>query len=491
MPSTDVVAPVSPERHRPALALTLILTCQMMLMLDATVVNIALPDIGQELGFSAAGLSWVPNAYTLAFGGLLLIGGRIGDLIGRRRALTIGVLAFTAASLLGGLVDSAGWLLFARAAQGAAAALTAPSTLALVATTFGEGRERERALSLFTATAAAGSAIGMILGGILTEAGSWRWTLFINVPVGLAVAALIPLTIAETQRHRARFDVAGALTGTGGVTALVYAFIRAADHGWGDAQVTGAFVAAAVLLPVFLLVERRVRRPVVALELFAVRSRVIAFAAMLLVPAAMFGVFYFDTQYFQFVRDYSPLRAGVAFLPLAVGIFAASTLAGRLLARHGLKKVAGTGLALAFAGVLWQSTLSTGSGYWTTLFVPLAVNGFGVGLVFMPLSVLILTGIRPDQAGAASGLMQTMQQVGGALGLSALVTVYGSAARGAGGPASGPGAMAEGFSAGLLAAAAFMAVALVLVLASRTPRGTPRPTGSEQQGLNTRVGPAR
>ncbi|NUK34955.1 MFS transporter [Streptomyces lunaelactis] len=285
MPSTDVVAPVSPERHRPALALTLILTCQMMLMLDATVVNIALPDIGQELGFSAAGLSWVLNAYTLTFGGLLLIGGRIGDLIGRRRALTIGVLAFTAASLLGGLVDSAGWLLFARAAQGAAAALTAPSTLALVATTFGEGRERERALSLFTATAAAGSAIGMILGGILTEAGSWRWTLFINVPVGLAVAALIPLTIAETQRHRARFDVAGALTGTGGVTALVYAFIRAADHGWGDAQVTWAFVAAAVLLPVFLLVERRVRRPVVALELFAVRSRVIAFAAMLLVPA--------------------------------------------------------------------------------------------------------------------------------------------------------------------------------------------------------------
>ncbi|MEU4494349.1 MFS transporter [Streptomyces sp. NPDC023998] len=470
MPTADVVASEHSARprprHRSALALTLILTCQMMLMLDATVVNIALPDIGEELGFSSAGLSWVLNAYTLAFGGLLLIGGRIGDLIGRRRALCIGVLAFTAASLFGGLVDSAGLLLFARAVQGAAAALTAPSTLALVATTFGEGRERDRALSLFTGMAAAGSAIGMILGGILTEAGSWRWTLFINVPVGLAVAALIPLGIAETERHRARFDLVGALTGTAAVTALVYAFIRAADHGWGDGQVTWAFAAAAVLLPVFLLVERRVRQPVVPLELFAVRNRVIAYAGMLLVPAAMFGVFYFDTQYFQFVRDYSPLRAGVAFLPLAVGIFVASTFAGRLLARHGLKKVAGTGLALAVAGVLWQSTLSTGSGYWTTLFVPLAVNGFGVGLVFMPLSVLILSGIRLDQAGAASGLMQTMQQVGGALGLSALVTVYGSAVRGSGG--SGAEAMAEGFSAGLLAAAAFMTVALVLLLLTRT-----------------------
>jgi EmrB/QacA subfamily drug resistance transporter len=464
---TAPAPPPTRSRHRPALALTLILTCQMMLMLDATVVNIALPDIGEELGFSSAGLSWVLNAYTLAFGGLLLIGGRIGDLIGRRRALLIGVLAFTAASLVGGLVDSAGWLLFARAAQGAAAALTAPSTLALVATTFGEGRERDRALSLFTSMAAAGSAIGMILGGILTEAGSWRWTLFINVPAGLAVTALVPLGIAETARHRARFDLAGALTGTGGVTALVYAFIRAADHGWSDPQVSWAFVVAAVLLPVFLLVERRVRQPVVPLELFAVRNRVIAFAGMLLVPAAMFGVFYFDTQYFQFVRDYSPLRAGAAFLPLAAGIFAASTFAGKLLARHGLKKVAGTGLALAIAGVLWQSTLSTGSGYWTTLFVPLAVNGFGVGLVFMPLSVLILSGIRADQAGAASGLMQTMQQVGGALGLSALVTVYGSAVRGAG--SSGPHAMTEGFSAGLLAAAVFMAVALALLLLSRTP----------------------
>ncbi|WP_405998942.1 MFS transporter [Streptomyces sp. NBC_00829] len=469
MPTTDVAAAArsASAPHRPALALTLILTCQMMLMLDATVVNIALPGIGRELGFSSAGLSWVLSAYTLAFGGLLLIGGRIGDLIGRRRALLVGVLAFTAASLLGGLADSPGRLLVARAAEGVAAALTAPSTLALVATTFGEGRERDRALGLFTATAAAGSAIGMILGGVLAEAGSWRWTLFINVPVGLGVAALIPLGIAETGRRRSPFDLGGALTGTAGVTSLVYAFIRAADHGWGDAQVAWAFLAAAVLLPLFLLVERRVARPAVPLELFSAGSRRNAYAAMLLVPAAMFGVFYFDTQYFQFVRGYSPLRAGAAFLPLAFGIFAASTAAGRLLARHGLKKVAGTGLALAVAGVVLQAALATGSGYWTALFVPLAVNGLGVGLVFMPLSVLILTGIDPGQAGAASGLMQTMQQVGGALGLSALVTVYASAVRGAGG--SGPHAMAQGFSAGLLAAAAFMTVALALVLLSRAP----------------------
>ncbi|MEV6397725.1 MFS transporter [Streptomyces sp. NPDC051907] len=466
--------------RRPVLALALMLSCQMMLMLDATVVNIALPDIGRDLGFSSAGLSWVLNAYSLAFGGLLLIGGRVGDLVGRRRTLIVGVLAFTAASLLGGLADSAGALLAARAAQGAAAALTAPSTLALIATAFGEGRERDRALGLFTSMAAAGSAIGMILGGVLTEAGSWRWTLFINVPVGLFVAALLPVAVAETPRRRApgrggvRFDFAGALTGTAGVTALVYAFIRAADHGWGDPPVAWTLVAAALLLPVFLLVERRVRQPVVPLELFAVRDRVIAYAAMLLVPAAMFGVFYFDTQYFQSVRHYSPLRAGLAFLPLAVGIFAASALAGRLLARHGLKKVAGAGLALCVAGVLWQSALSAGSGYWTALFVPLALNGFGVGLVFMPLSALILTGVRPGEAGAASGMMQTMQQVGGALGLSALVTVYGGAVRADGG--AGPHAMAQGFSAGLLAAAAFMAAALALVLLSR---------------VGIRVGPAR
>ncbi|MFE5092906.1 MFS transporter [Streptomyces sp. NPDC056638] len=458
--------------HRPAFALALILTCQMMLILDATVVNIALPDMGGELGFGPAGLSWVLNAYTLAFGGLMLIGGRLGDLVGRRRALTIGVLLFTVASLLGGLADSSSLLLVARTAQGVGAALAAPSTLALVTTTFAAGPERDRALGLFTGVAAAGSAIGMILGGVLTDVGSWRWTLFINVPVGLAVVALAPFAIRETPRIRgARFDIGGALTGTSGVTALVYAFIRAADHGWGDAQVTWSFAAATVLLGTFLAVERRVRQPVVPLDLFAVRNRAIAFIGMLLVPAAMFGVFYFDTQYFQLVRDYSPLRTGLAFLPLAVGIFASSMLAARALARHGLRRTAGGGLVLAAAGILLQSMLSTDSGYWTALFGPLLINGLGLGFVFMPLSVLILTGVTPDRAGAASGLMQTMQQVGGALGLSALVTVYGAAVRAADLP--GPDGMVEGYATGLLAGAGFLALTLILLLATRTADASP------------------
>ncbi|MFG2624056.1 MFS transporter [Streptomyces sp. NPDC048473] len=471
--TTDIAtAPATALPHRPVFALALILTCQMMLILDATVVNIALPDIGKELGFSPAGLSWVLNAYTLAFGGLMLIGGRLGDLIGRRRALTIGVLVFTVASLLGGLVDSSSLLLVARTAQGVGAALAAPSSLALITTTFAAGPERDRALGLFTGVAAAGSAIGMILGGVLTDVGSWRWTLFINVPVGLAVVALAPLAIRETTRIRgARFDIGGALTGTSGVTALVYAFIRAADHGWGDAQVTWAFVAAVVLLGTFLAVERRVRQPVVPLDLFAVRNRAIAFAGMLLVPAAMFGVFYFDTQYFQLVRDYSPLRTGLAFLPLAVGIFASSMLAARALARYGLRRTAGGGLVLAAAGILLQSMLSTDSGYWTALFGPLLINGLGLGFVFMPLSVLILTSVTPDRAGAASGLMQTMQQVGGALGLSALVTVYGAAVRAADLP--GPDGTVDGYSTGLLAGAGFLALTLILLLAARTAAAPP------------------
>ncbi|MDH2391890.1 MFS transporter [Streptomyces sp. HNM0663] len=447
--------------RRPALALALILGCQMMLMLDATVVNIALPGIGADLGFSPAGLSWVLNAYTLAFGGLLLVGGRIGDLFGRRRTLVAGAAAFSVASLLGGLADNAPALLLARAAQGAAAAVTAPSALALVATIHPEGPERDRALGLFTSMAAAGSAIGMVLGGLLTGLGSWRWTLFINVPVGLAVAALLPFALVETPRRPARFDLAGALTGTGAVAALVYAFIRAADHGWADPQVAPSLAAAFVLLPVFVHIERRAAQPVVPLGLFAVRNRVLAYGAMLLTPAAMFGVLYVDTRHLQVVRGYGPLHAGLAFLPLAAGLFAASVLAGRLLARHGLKRVAGTGLTLAITGVLGQAAAAAAGGGQWALAVPLALNGLGVGLVFMPLSALILSGVDPSRAGAASGTMQTVQQIGGALGLSVLVvTVYGAGVRG------------TDSAAGLGAAAVFLAAALVLV-------------------LNTRVGPDR
>lgn len=466
--TAPVAAPAPTRRHHPLLALSAIVGTQLMLLLDATVVNVALPGIGADLGFSSTGMSWILNVYILAFGGLLLLGSRIGDLIGRRRALIIGVLAFTAASVAGGFATDATLLLVSRGAQGAAAALAAPSTLALLTTTFTEGTERNRALSVFSAISGAGSAVGLIVGGMLTEWGSWRWVFFINIPVGLAIAALAPRYVAETARHPGgRFDVAGALTGTLGMASLVYAFIRVADQGWSDTRALTTFGAAAALLAAFLLNEVRAERPLVVLRLFADRNRALAYGCMLLIPAGMFGVFYFSTQFLQGVLGYSPLRTGFAFLPLAAPLFVAARTAPRALARFGAKRVASVGALLSLSGTLWLSQLDAGTGYVGALLGPLALIGVGVGFTMMPLNTLILTGVQPRDAGSASGLLQTMQQIGGSLGLSILVTVFGTAARHAGGGAGE--VFTAGATAAFAAAAVFTGLALLLVLAVRAP----------------------
>jgi EmrB/QacA subfamily drug resistance transporter len=346
---------------RAGVALAIMLSAQLMIILDATVVNIALPHILTSLQFSRTSLSWVMNAYTLTFGGLLLLGGRAGDILGRRRVFLAGIGLFTLASLVGGLSTSAGMLLAARAAQGAGGALAAPAVLALVVSGFPEGRERTRALGIYMGVITGGSSLGLVLGGVITEWLSWRWVLFINVPIGISVLAIAPLFVAETPRQPGRFDLAGAVTSTAGVALLVYGFVRAAASGWGDHLALGAFGAAVVLLAAFLGIESRARQPITPLRLFADVSRSGSFVARLLLIAGMFGVFYFLTQFLQEVMGFSPLRAGVAFLPLTVALFGMSRTAPRLMPLLGAKPLMISGMLPAIASLAWLSQVSPAS----------------------------------------------------------------------------------------------------------------------------------
>jgi EmrB/QacA subfamily drug resistance transporter len=462
--STTTTGRPSPTRRHPFFALAAIVGTQLMLLLDVTVVNVALPGIGKHLGFSPTGLSWVLNVYTLAFGGLLLLGSRIGDLIGRRSALMWGVGAFTLASVAGGFANDSTTLLIARGLQGAAAALAAPSTLALIATSFSEGSERNRALSVFSAVAGAGSAVGLVVGGMLTDFGSWRWVFFVNIPVGAAILLLAPRYIPETEKHRGgRFDIAGALTGTIGMASLVYGFIRVAESHWGDSRALTSFAIAVLLLASFLVNETRVERPLVVLRLFADRNRALAYCIMLLIMAGMFGVFYFTTQYLQTYLHYSPLRTGFAFLPMAGPLFVAARIAPRALARFGARRVAPVGLLINLIGTIWIAQLSASDGYTAGLLGPLILAGTGIGLTVMPLNTFILSGVEPKDAGSASGLLQTMQQVGGSLGLSVLVTVFGTVSRHA-----HHDAFIKGATAAYTAAAICGALSLALALALKT-----------------------
>jgi EmrB/QacA subfamily drug resistance transporter len=432
----------------------------MMVALDATVVNVALPRIQGALHFSPTGLAWVFNIYTLVYGGLLLLGGRAGDLFGRRRMFLGGVLVFTAASLLGGLAPGGGWLLAARAVQGAGGAMATPNVLALIAVNFPEGQARTRALAVFSAASSASLSLGQVLGGMLTSWGSWRWVFFVNVPVGLLVAFLTPRIVRETEPHRGRLDLAGAAASVTGTGALVYGFLRAASAGWGDALALGALGAGAVLLAGFVALERRAAQPVMPLRLLASRDRAAAYGAFFLIPAGMFGVFYFLGQYLQDVLGYGPLRAGFAFLPMTVAMFALIRTVPRLLPRLGAKTMITAGLLLCLGAMLWLSGLSAHTGYGGVL-GPMLLIGVGMGVATVPLSVTILTGIAPAEAGAASGMLQTMQWVGSAVGLSVLVAVFGSAARR---EAARPGADAhQVFVHG--AAAAFAAGTLFVIVA--------------------------
>ncbi|WP_079060517.1 MFS transporter [Streptomyces bungoensis] len=414
------------EGH-PGIALTVIAACQLMVVLDATIVNIALPHIQDALEFSTTDLTWVVSAYTLTFGGLLLLGARAGDILGRRRVFIAGILLFTFASLLGGLAQEPWQLLAARSLQGVGGAIASPTSLALITTTFPEGPERNRAFGVFAAVSAGGGAIGLLAGGMLTDWLDWRWVLFVNVPIGVLIAALAPLYISESQRHPGRFDIAGALTSTAGMASLVYGFIRAAEDGWRDGLTLGSFGAAVVLLLAFILTELRVKEPITPLKMFADRNRSGTYAIMLYLAAAMFGMFFYIVLFVQNVLGYSPIKAGLAFLPVTVAIAVGAGLSQRFLPTLGPKPFMVAGSTLVAIGLVWQTFISPDSSYLGGVLGPMLVFGFGMGLNFVTVTVTAVSGVPQHEAGAASGLLNATQQVGGSLGLSILTTVFGSA----------------------------------------------------------------
>ncbi len=464
------------------------LGAQLMIILDLTVVNIALPHIQHSLHFSATSLSWVLNGYTLTFGGLLLLGGRAGDILGRRRVFLAGIGLFTVASLAGGLATSAGTLLAARAAQGVGGALASPAVLALIIGAYPEGRERTKALGVYTGAVTGGASLGLVLGGVITEWASWRWVLFVNVPIGIAVAILTPLFITESPRQPGRFDLAGALTSTAGMASLVYAFIRAAADGWGDRLTVGAFAAAAVLLGLFVLTETRARQPITPLGLFADLGRSGSYLARLLLVGGMFGMFFFLTQFVQDVLGFSPLRAGIAFLPMTIMLFTVSRLAPRLVPRFGVKRLIVAGLLPVIAGMAWLAQVSPSTGYFSGVLGPMLIFGIGMGLAFVPLTTVSLAGVRPEDSGAASSMVNVMQQVGGALGLAILVTVYGSASRNAAAhPATGATpveqaqhVLTHGMAISFAVATIFDLCALLVIALAVRARKVPVPVGARR-----------
>ena len=406
--------------------LAVILTAQLMVVLDATIVNVALPHIQRSLGFSTSGLSWVINAYILTFGGFLLLGARAGDLFGRRRVFLFGIAIFAISSLLGGLAVSGWALLAARAVQGTGAALAAPCALSLLTTAFPEGQQRVRAIGMYTTVSAAGGAIGLVAGGLLTELVSWRWVMFVNVPIGLAVWLLGRVVIAETERQHGHFDLIGALTCTIGVTGVVLGLVEAGSMGWTNPVSVGALVCGVVVLAYFLHHEGRVEEPILPLRLLAHSTRNSANVARALLYAGFYGLFYFMAQFLQDVQGYSPLRAGVAFIPMPASVFLASQLTSRVLLRRLPQKVVMTiGCSIAVLGLLLATRVGAGSPY-SQIALCLVLIGAGSGMTLVPLTSASLADVEPEIAGAASGLVNVSQQLGAAVGLAVLVTVFNS-----------------------------------------------------------------
>jgi EmrB/QacA subfamily drug resistance transporter len=459
-------------RRNTSVVLAVILTAQMMVVLDATIVNVALPHIQRSLGFSSSSLSWVLNAYVLTFGGLLLLGARAGDLLGRRRTFLAGITLFSLSSLAGGFATASWMLLGARALQGVGAALAAPAALALLTTVFPEGRERVRAIGLFTTVSAAGAATGLVAGGILTQWASWRWVMYVNVPIGLAVIIVGRLVLGETQRRHGRFDLAGALTSTAGMTAVVFGLVKAGSSGWSSPVTVASLVAGVVLLALFLRVESVAAEPILPLHLLANPVRSGANLARGLGYAGMYGMVFFLTQFLQDVQGHSALVTGLAFLPAPATVFLTSQLTSRvLLQRMPAKVIMVAGSVFSAAGLAWLTQLHAGTAY-ADLLVGLVLIGAGIGTSFVSLTTAALHDVAPGDAGAASGLINVSQQLGAALGLAVLVTVFDSATK-ASRTASRLGLAASavhGINVAFAAGVAFaLAALLIVVFMVRTP----------------------
>ncbi len=493
-PATTAAVAHEAQTARPrrlGLALAVIATAQLMVVLDATIVNVALPHIQEALHFSGTNLEWVVNAYALAFGGLLLLGGRSGDLLGRRRMFIIGILLFSVASLLGGFATTQAWLLSARVLQGIGGAIAAPASLSLIAVTFPEGRERNRAMGVYAAMSISGAAVGMIAGGLLVQYLDWRWVFFVNVPIGLLVAFLAPRVLGESERRSGRFDLPGAITGSLGVASLVYGLSSAATTSngvshWGDTKVIVSLVASVVLLVAFGIIEARSRHALVPTRVLKSRDRTGAYLISLCIGTALFGMFFFLTIFVQTVWGYSPLKSGIAYLPMVATIMLASAVASQLVSRIGARPLMIIGPAVAAGGMFWLSRLTEHSTYAGGLLGPMMVTAAGMGLTFVPLSLVSLARVRDSDAGVASSLLNTGQQVGGSIGLAVLGTVAWSAvalslrsATASAGAAAGhlsPAAakaaqtaasnhaLAYGFSQGYMVSAGVAFLALVIAL---------------------------
>ena len=456
----------------PWLVLVLVCLAQFMVILDATVVNVALPSIQKDLEMSEADLQWVVNSYTLIFGGFLLLGGRAGDLIGRKRLFLVGLVIFTLASLLNGLAPSSTFLILARGLQGLGGALISPAALSIVTTTFKEGAERTKAMGVWSGIAAGGGAVGLLLGGVLTDLLSWPWVFFVNLPVGIAAFVLAARYVPESKdekSHRA-FDVAGAITVTAGLTTLVYGIVKAEQKGWASLHTLGFGAVAFAFLGAFLVIEHRSAEPLVRLRFLAQRTIRSANLVMLVVAAGLFAMFYFNSLYVQRVLDYSPIQAGLAFVPFTVGIVIGAGLSQTLVRTIGLRSVAMIGLVLGTVGMLLLLRLDVGGNYWIDLLPSIMVMSIGMGLTFVPVTLIATSGIDAGDAGLASGLLNTAQQIGGALGLAILSTLATSrtsdslASVGGQPTARESGhALVLGFHVAYLVGAAFLAAGAVLL----------------------------
>jgi EmrB/QacA subfamily drug resistance transporter len=425
---SDVAATPAPahDHHvNPWLVLCLVCMAQFMVILDATIVNVALPSIQEDLGMSDADLQWVVNAYALTFGGFLLLGGRAGDLMGRKRIFLVGVVLFTVASLANGLAPTSEALIIFRGVQGLGAALVAPAALSIITTTFEEGAERTKAMGVWAAIAVGGAAVGLVLGGILTTALSWPWIFYVNIPVGIAVLLASIRYVPESKDEHAHksFDLAGATTVTAGLLALVYGIVKAQEKGWTSLHTGGFFALAFVLLAAFVVIERRSVEPLVRLGIFRVRTVRAANVVMFLVAAGLFAMFYFNTLYLQRVLGYSALEAGLAFLPFTAGIIIGAALSQTLVPKLGAREVPLIGMPMAIVGLLLFMRLEPDGTYVTDLLPGILLASVGMGLTFVPITLIATSGIPHDDAGLASGLYNTSQQIGGALGLAILATL--------------------------------------------------------------------
>ncbi len=458
-------------QRRKWLALALLASTQFVIILDAAIVNVAIPSIGRDLKFSEENLTWIPNAYALTFGGFLLLGGRMADLLGRRRLFMVGLVLFSVASLLGGLATSEEQLIAARALQGLGAALLAPSALSMVTNMFAEGSERNKALGVWGAVSGSGGAAGVLLGGVLTEYAGWEWVLWVNVPIGVIAAVLAPRLLVESRRESdlRHFDALGAITVTAGLSLLVFALVDTINEGWGSTQTITLLAVAFALLVTFVFIELRSKDPLMPFGIFRLRTLTGANVVGLLIGAALFAMFFFLSRYMQEVLGYSALKAGLSYLPLALAIIASAGAASVLVTKLGFKPVLLAGLVLITIGLLWFAQVPEEGVYLSNLIAPMVISAFGLGFAFVPVTIAAVTGVSEDESGLASGLINTSQQVGGALGLAVLGTIAAAkttdlvaAARGV--PEALPGALTEGFQLAFLVGAGFAILGIIATL---------------------------